>query len=176
MFLLETARLVIRPWQPADWEGFRALAQNPLVMQYINKGVPFTEEQAQAAFARHVGNYEKLGFCMGALAEKDTARLVGVAGVQPLGTTGDLEIGWWLDPAAWGRGYASEAGAALVKYIFEVLGRDHLFAIIDPPNEPSKRVAQRLGMRCEGRVTGAQLGHRLPEIVVDLYRLDRGPV
>jgi RimJ/RimL family protein N-acetyltransferase len=173
MFHIETERLVIRPWEPQDREGFRALAQNPIVMRYINEGVPLTEEQIDAALARQARQYEELGYCMGALIEKEGERLVGTVGLQPLGTTGDLEIGWWLDPAVWGRGYATEAASAAVRYIFEVLGRDRVMAIIDPPNDSSKRVAERLGMRLVGRTTGKALGHRLPEIVVDLYRLDR---
>ena len=51
--------------------------------------------------------------------------------------------------------------------------RPRVVAIIDPGNEPSKRVAARLGMTLEGRYSGSQLGHRTPEIVVDLFYRDR---
>lgn len=173
MFRIETERLVIRPWEPQDRDGFRALAQNPVVMRYITNGVPLTEEQIDAALARQAAHLETLGHCMGALIEKATGRLVGTVGAQPLGTTGELELGWWLDPAVWGRGYATEAVGAVLRFVFDTLGRDCALAIIDPPNEASKRVAERIGMRLVGRVTGEELGHRLPGIVVDLYRLDR---
>ena len=53
--------------------------------------------------------------------------------------------------------------------MLEVLARPRVVAIIDPENSASKRVAARLGMEYEARYTGAQLGHRNPEIVVDLY-------
>jgi hypothetical protein len=49
-------------------------------------------------------------------------------------------------------------------------------AVIDPDNEPSKRVATRLGMKYEATYTGSQLGHRLPEIVVDLFSREAFPV
>jgi RimJ/RimL family protein N-acetyltransferase len=110
---------------------------------------------------------------MGALIEKASGRLVGLCGTQPLGTTGDLEIGWWLAQDVWGRGYATEAGGAAMRHVLETLGRPRVVAIIDVPNEASKRVVGRLGMQYEGRYTGTQLGHRKPEIVVDLFFRER---
>ena len=106
---------------------------------------------------------------MGAVIEKSSGRLIGIAGTQPLGTTGDLEVGWIFARDRWGLGYATEAGEACMRYVLETLARPRVVAIIDPDNEPSKRVAARLGMQYEARYTGAQLGHRMPEIVVDLF-------
>lgn len=60
-----------------------------------------------------------------------------------------------------------------MRHVLETLGRSRVVAIIDPGNEPSKRVAERLGMTWEARYTGAQLGHRYPEIVVDLFARER---
>lgn len=138
-------------------------------MRYIHPGQPFTEEEVDAALARHARNLAEHGVCMGAAIEKSSGRLAGIAGVQPLGTTADLEIGWVFGRHAWGRGYATEAGAAAMRHVLETLVRPRVVAIIDPDNVPSKRVAARLGMEYEARYSGAQLGHRNPEIVVDLY-------
>jgi RimJ/RimL family protein N-acetyltransferase len=110
---------------------------------------------------------------MGALVEKSTNVVAGISGVQPLGTTNDIEIGWILGREAWGRGFATEAGAACMRYVLETLGRPRVVAIIDPANHPSKRVAARLGMTYEATYTGEQLGHRYPEIVVDLFARER---
>ena len=173
MFRLETERLVIREWEPGDREAFRAMAQDPVVMRYINGGVPLSEEEIDTTLGRQRRNAEQFGSCMGAMVEKASGEVVGVAGLQPLGTTGDLEIGWWLAPRVWHRGYATEAGAASMEHVLETLGRKRVVAIIDPPNEASKRVATRLGLRLERRTTGAELGHRLPEIVVDLFVRER---
>lgn len=173
MFRLETERLVIREWEPGDREAFRAMAQDPVVMRYINGGVPLSEEEIDATLARQGRNAEVHGFCMGALVEKASGEVIGVAGLQPLGTTGDLEIGWWLAPRVWGRGFATEAGAAAMNHVLGTLGRPRVVAIIDPPNEASKRVAARLGLRFVRQTNGVELGHRLPEIVVDLFVRER---
>ncbi len=65
---------------------------------------------------------------------------------------------------------ALTSDAAVMQYVH---GGRRVVAIIDPDNEPSKRVAARLGMSYEARYTGAEFGHRNPEIVVDLFFRER---
>lgn len=173
MFRLESERLIIRPWGPDDLPAWDSITGDPEVTRYIHGGVPYTKDESDEFFARQARQLAEHDLCMGALEEKASGEVVGIAGVQPLGTTGDLEIGWILARRAWGRGYASEAGAAAAHHVLETLGRRRVVAIIDIENEPSKRVAARLGMAYEGRYTGQQLGHRRPEIVVDLYVRNR---
>jgi RimJ/RimL family protein N-acetyltransferase len=169
MFRLDTERLVIRPWTVEDRPTFHKLMEDPEVTRYVHAGLPYTEEEASEWLGRQARQLAEHDFCMGAVIEKSTGRLIGIAGTQPLGTTGELEIGWIFERAAWGHGYATEAGAAAMRHVLETLGRSKVVAIIDPANEPSKRVAARLGMQYEARYTGAQLGYRKPEIVVDLF-------
>ena len=169
MFGLETDRLFIRPWTPADRPAFIGLTEDPEVMRYVHGGLPYAEDEVDEWFTRQARQLAEHDVCMGALIEKATGRLVGIAGTQPLGTTGNLEIGWWLARDVWGRGYATEAGGAAMRHVLETLGHKRVVAIIDPDNEPSKRVVGRLGMHYESRVTGEQLGHRKPLIVVDLF-------
>lgn len=175
MFLLETERLIIRPWQPSDRDGFKAIMGDPEVTKYVHGGLPYTEAEVDEWFVRQARQIAEHDLCMGALIEKSSGRLVGLAGTQPLGTTGDLEIGWIMARDVWGRGYATEAGGAAMRHVLETLGRPRAVAIIDPPNEASKRVAHRLGMKYEARYTGTQLGHRKPEIVVDLFYRNSEP-
>lgn len=169
MFRLETDRLIIREWEPADRPAFTAITQDVEVMHYVHAGLPYTAAEVDEFFARHVRQLELFGVCMGAICEKSTGRLIGFGGTQPLGTTGDYEIGWILSREHWGQGYATEAGGAAMRHVLETLGRPRVVAIIHPGNEPSKRVAVRLGMTYEARYTGEQLGHRHPDIVVDLF-------
>jgi RimJ/RimL family protein N-acetyltransferase len=173
LFGLETARLSIRPWRAEDRSAFLAIMQDAEVMHFLNGGRPFTDTQADEWLARQARQLAEHDVCMGAVFEKESGRLAGISGVQPLGTTADLEIGWIFSRDVWGRGYATEAGRAAMEHVLDTLGRSRVVAIIDPDNEPSKRVAARLGMQLEARYTGAQLGHRMPEIVVDLFYRER---
>lgn len=169
MFQLETDRLLIRPWIEDDRPAYRTIVDDPEVSRYVHGGRPYTDAEVDEWFARQVRQLAEHGVCMGAVIEKSSGRLIGLSGTQPLGTTGDLEIGWIFARDTWGRGYATEAGGAAMRHVLETLARPRVVAIIDPDNEPSKRVAARLGMQYEARYTGVQLGHRLPEIVVDLF-------
>jgi RimJ/RimL family protein N-acetyltransferase len=147
------------------------MAHDPEVMEFVHGGKPFTEDEIDGFMGRQARNLAEHDMCMGAVVEKSSGQVVGVAGVQPLAA--DLEIGWWLAREHWGRGYATEAGGAAMRHVLETLARPRVVAIIDPGNEPSKRVVERLGMQLTGRFTGEQLGHRLPEIVVDLFVKER---
>ena len=171
--ILETERLLIRPWQAGDRDAFVAMAHDPVVTRYVHAGTPYSDAEIEEFLSRQARHEAELGVCMGAMVEKNSGQVVGIAGIQPLGTTGQLEIGWWLMRDRWGRGYATEAGNAAMRHVFDALGRLRVAAIIDPGNEASVRVATRLGMRYDRRTTGAELGHRKPQIVVDLYIRER---
>jgi RimJ/RimL family protein N-acetyltransferase len=170
MFELETERLRIRPWRPdADRAAFTAMTDDPEVTRFVHGGTAYSADEIDEFFARQARQLAEHGVCMGALVEKGSEAVIGVAGIQPLGTTGNLEIGWWLRRDCWGRGYATEAGGAAMRHVLDTLARPRVVAIIDPENQPSKRVVARLGMEYDARYTGAQLGHRLPQIVVDVF-------
>jgi RimJ/RimL family protein N-acetyltransferase len=169
LFTLETERLIIRPWRADDRRAFTALTEDPEVMRYVHAGRPYSEDEVDEWFARQERWMAQHDVCMGALIEKSSGKLVGIAGTQPMGKFGDFEIGWWLAREVWGRGYATEAGGAAMRHVLETLKMPRTVAIIDPGNEPSKRVVERLGMKYDARYTGEELGHRRPEIVVDMF-------
>jgi RimJ/RimL family protein N-acetyltransferase len=173
MFELETERLVIRPWRHDDRAAFAVIAHDAEVMRYVNGGVPLSEPEIDEFLTRQARHISVHSFCMGAVVEKSSGRIIGAAGPQPLGTTGELEIGWWLARDVWGRGFATEAGRAAMNHVLETLQRPRVLAIIDAGNEPSTRVVQRLGMRYEGRKTGKDIGDRKPDIIVDVFVRER---
>lgn len=171
--ILETERLLIRPWRADDRDAFVAMASDPEVMRFVHAGTAYSEAEIAEFLARQARQEAELGVCMGAMVEKASGDVVGVAGIQPLGTTGDMEIGWWVRRDRWRRGYATEAGRAAMRHVLDALGRTRVIAIIDPGNISSVAVAARLGMRYDRRATGAELGHRKPEILVDVYVRER---
>src|SRR5215471_16491801 len=98
-FLIETERLTIRPWEPADRDAFRALATDPLVIRFMTMdGHIWSEQEVDAWLARQGRQYAQEGVCMGPIVRNEDDRIIGIAGIQRLGTTGDWEIGYWLAP------------------------------------------------------------------------------
>ena len=76
----------------------------------------------------------------------------------------DLEIGWQLDPAAWGQGYAAEAGHAVAHHAFEA-GVQELFAVVRPRNERGVRTATSIGMEWVGET------EKYYDLRLQVYRL-----
>jgi hypothetical protein len=140
MFVLETDRLVIRPWQSDDRAAFTVLMSHPEVTQYVHGGQPYSEAEVEEWFARQARQLAEHGVCMGAPPSRSPRHLAGLAGTQPLGTTGNPD---GFDPArdAWAAATPPRPAPRCVT--LETLGRPRVVAIIDPATA-LKRVAARL--------------------------------
>jgi ribosomal-protein-alanine N-acetyltransferase len=176
IFLIETERLLIRPWQPEDNAGFRAMVGDPEMMRYISAGQPWGEERIAEFFARQVRHLASHGCCMGALIDRMDGRLAGVCGLQPLGKTGEIEVGWWVVKNHWGRGLATEAGGAALRFAWDTLGLRKVNAIAVPGNRGSIRVMEKLGMSFVRHATGHDLGLVSPDVNVVVYAVERAAI
>ena len=139
---LETARLILRPTQPEDFEPWAAFMADDAT-RFI--GGPQPRSTAWRGFMSMAGSWSMLGYAMFSVIEKSTGDWVGRIGPWvPDGWPG-LEVGWGLIPAAQGKGYAVEAATASIDWVFDHLGWTEVIHCIDPENTPSQLVAQRLG-------------------------------
>ena len=172
-FRIETQRLIIREWSENDFSPFLEIATDPDVMRYIGPGIAWTHGQAEEFLARQNENVTRHGFCVGALESKADGQLLGHCGIQYLGSTGDVEVGWWLARKQWGRGFATEAGRGALAFAFEELNLDWVIAIAHPENKPSHRVMERLGMQFQRRFKGRELGLPRAEAEMLSYRVLR---
>lgn len=142
---LETERLRLRALRIDDLDAYAGMYAEPDVMRFLEGGAPLDRAAAFRSMALHLGHWQLRGFGQWALEERVTGTFVGRAGLwQPDGWPG-LEVGWILDRAAWGRGYATEAGGAAMDFAFDVLHADEVISLIRPGNESSIRLAERLG-------------------------------
>ena len=148
---LETPRLRLRQFREGDLDAWARITSDPEVMRYVG-GSPLSREDAWRSLGYLLGHWKIRGFGLWAAEEKETGALVGRIGLyQPEGWPG-LEVGWRVERARWGEGFASEGGAASLAYAFEALGAQRVISVIEPPNAASIRVAQKLGERfCERR-------------------------
>jgi RimJ/RimL family protein N-acetyltransferase len=170
---LETSRLRLASWRPEQVPDFLAIASDPEVMRHIGLGRPWGEEQARAFVERQIVAEAAHGFCLWGLVERATRYLVGQCGLQRVGDTNEIEIGWWLARDSWGRGLATEAARPVVAFAFERLQLPRLISIVQPANTASIAVMERLGMRFERRARHGDLGLKNPEIEVSIYSLAR---
>ena len=149
---LETGRLLLRQFRNSDLDAWAPICADPEVMRYIGTGVTLSRADAWRSMAGILGHWELLGYGSFAVESKATGELMGRVGfIEPVGWPG-FELGWVLARPFWGQGYAYEAAVAARDYAFGPLGRDRLISLIRPDNQPSIRLAERLGEKLAGEV------------------------
>lgn len=145
---LETPRLTLRPWRPDDIDPFAAMMAEPETARFITlDGKPQDRAQSWRIMAMIVGHWQLRGHGMFVVEEKATGAFVGRAGPwMPEGWPG-FEIGWAVSLAYRGKGYATEAAYFAGLWAFETLKLERVISLINVANEPSQKVAVRLGER-----------------------------
>jgi RimJ/RimL family protein N-acetyltransferase len=148
---LRTERLLMRGFREEDLDALAEISADSEVTRWVGDPDGLSREDTWRRMAYFVGHWELRGFGQWALFERDSGLLVGRAGLlEPEGWPG-LEVGWLVARPHWGRGYAPEAGRASLDWARDALGADHVISLIEPHNERSARVAEKLGMKVEGQ-------------------------
>jgi RimJ/RimL family protein N-acetyltransferase len=152
--LLTTERLLIRQVQIADHAALCRVFGDPEVMRY-GDGVQ-TEAWVHGWLRTCLEHsYRAWGFGPYAVVERARRAVIGYCGLfafPDINGRPEIEIGYRLERAAWGNGYATEAACAVRDYAFAILQIPRLIALIDPANVASIRVAEKIGMRYEQEV------------------------
>jgi [ribosomal protein S5]-alanine N-acetyltransferase len=144
---LTTERLHLRPFTPADRAAIHAVYADPEVMRYVGHGAHRTMAETANALRTYGDVLERRGYSFLAVTERASGALIGDGGLHPLGGVGpDVELGYTLARDAWGKGYATELGLALVEYAFTILRVPRVVAQVEPANTASRRVLEKLGM------------------------------
>jgi RimJ/RimL family protein N-acetyltransferase len=150
LLILETNRLIIRRWTVADELPLYAICSDPVVMQYVGDGAPWTREGTRQFIEEALATEKQYGYCRWPLILKDDGMLAGFCGFAP--AEHGAEIGWRLARGKWGRGLTTEAAQAVLKFGIQKLGFQRVTATVQSGNEASLRVAEKLGMAVEQRI------------------------
>lgn len=167
---LETERLVLRQFTEADLDNLVALDSDPDVMRFINGGTPTPRDVIQnEILPRFFHCYEQYdGYGRWAAIEKSTGDFLGWFHFRPLqgASPDELELGYRLRKAAWGKGYGTEGSRALIRKGFTEFGVRRVFATTYQDNLGSRRVMEKAGLTLVRtfRMTTAKMaahGHRV---------------
>jgi RimJ/RimL family protein N-acetyltransferase len=165
-----TPRLSLRARTPADLDAVMALNADPQVMRFIAApGSPAMGRESVAA--RSFAHVEAgLGY-WSVFAAGDEPPL-GYVGLIPRGEGHDgVQLSYRFAPRAWGRGYAGEAAACVLRYGFEALALLRIALLTHPDNLASCRLAERLGFRRVAIAGGETIGD--PPVEGAVYILPR---
>jgi RimJ/RimL family protein N-acetyltransferase len=153
-YRIHTARLVLRCWEPSDGPLLSIVAAAN--KRHLTPWVPWARHEPQtperkAQVLRAFRGRFDLGqdFSYGAFDPADGS-IVGGVGLHTRASEGGLEVGYWVDQGRTRQGFGSEMAASLTRVGIELLGAVRIELHTDPENEPSRRVALRLGFREEG--------------------------
>lgn len=153
--LIRTPRLILRRWRESDLAPFAEMNADPLVMEYFPALLARAESDALAA--RIEAGFDKNGFGLWALEIPEDSS-AGVEEAPFIGHTGlsvpsfaapftpCVEVGWRLAHAHWGKGYASEAARAALRFGFESAGLAEIVSFTAVANARSRRVMEKIGM------------------------------
>ena len=148
---LRTSRLVLRRWRPSDLEPFAAMNADPVVMEHFPSLL--TRDQSETMADRIEAGFVRDGFGLWAVELPGAAPFLGFVGLAPVDLearfTPAVEVGWRLARCWWGRGYATEAGRAVLSFGFNDLALDEIVSFTARSNDRSQRVMARLGMTTE---------------------------
>ena len=148
-----TPRLLLRPVEATDLDALLARRNDPDVASFQSWSLPFARARAaeivQGAMANSGPTSDE--WWMLTIVESDGGEIIGDLAIHPTWEGRSVEIGYTLDRASWGRGFATEAVTGLVDRLFAEPLVTRVHAMLHPENTASLRVLERTGFVFEGR-------------------------
>ena len=144
--ILETERLLLRPWRDCDAGALYELAKDPEVGPRAGWPVHESEENSREIIRTVLSEPETY-----AILRKEDGALIGSAGLKNLqqesylDSESSAELGYWIGRVFWGKGYMPEAAGRLLKHAFEDLKLERVTCGYYEGNEQSRRVQEKLG-------------------------------
>ncbi|MGN6558629.1 MAG: GNAT family N-acetyltransferase [Solirubrobacterales bacterium] len=140
---VDTERLRFRAVTMDDVDEFLALHEDPLVARFMGT---YDRDGMVEWMRKGLDEWAARGHGRVAILDRGSGEFIGRTGLKHWPQFGETEVGWVLRPEVRGRGLATEAGAAALRWGFEQFDLPYITAMIQPENTASVRVAERLGL------------------------------
>jgi RimJ/RimL family protein N-acetyltransferase len=170
-YRIETERLLLRCWDPAD----AGLLEDAVVssLAELRQWMPWARDEPLSLDRRiellreFRSKFDRGEESIFGIFSRDGSTVLGGTGLHPDVGDDALEIGYWIRTGATGAGLGGEAAAALTRAGFRLRGVDRMEIRVDPANQRSARIPERLGYTMEAR-----LRRRLPPTAPGVPRSD----
>jgi RimJ/RimL family protein N-acetyltransferase len=160
--VLQTDRLTLRRLATGDAAFVLLLLNDPAFVRYVgDRGVKTIEAAREYIVKGPLESYARHGFGLYLVELTGTGEPLGMCGLVKRESLADVDIGFAFLPQYRSQGYAAEAAAAVLAHGREELGLRRIVAIVDPENERSTNVLQKIGLRFERMI---RLARGEPEI------------
>ncbi len=170
--LRKSARILLRPWQAADAEGWFALSQDEGFNRFSYSGYRQTSlRTAEEFILRHQAEFRETGLGVFPIVLNSTGEIIGVCALRRDQVPGEshtiIEIMYRLAARHWQKGFASEAAALLLEYAFHEIRLETVYGCVELTNQASRRVLEKIGMRFAWRTISRG-------VEVDFFSLSAG--
>lgn len=167
---LRTQRLLLRPLTLDDAQAYWPLVSNADILRHVGEAAIGSLDEVRALLRdKPLADYRQHGHGRLGVIERDSGRLVGWCGLKVVpALAGEIDIGYRFLPDCWGRGYATEAGHAVIGHGFAQLGLRRIVGMVVPANLDSARVLGKLGLVFEREVV--MPGHADPVLLYAIHR------
>ncbi|MDE6240771.1 MAG: GNAT family N-acetyltransferase [Muribaculaceae bacterium] len=171
--IIETDRMILRPWKAEDLPLFAKMNKDARVMRYFPSTL--SEEQTESFYNRIQSEFERNGWGLYAVELKSNVTFIGYVGLHEIGFDADftpgVEIGWRLDADYHNQGLATEAAKEVLK-LAKKKGMQRLYSFTAKQNAPSERVMQKIDMKKVGEFEHPNLSSDSPLRTHVLYQID----
>jgi RimJ/RimL family protein N-acetyltransferase len=145
MTTLTTPRLSMVRWREEHLVELLVLASDERIVRHIVDGKPWNREYATDRHRAVLAHWRRYGYGWRAALDRETDRFLGVASMTHRNVEA-IEVGWWVAPAAWGRGLATEMATAVRDEAFKQPGVRRVVAQYQDGNDASGRVMTKIGL------------------------------
>ncbi len=153
---IKTERLILRNIKKSDAKNIEYLLK-PEIENTSGKYMPHNKKQLKQHIERIKGD-ASWGITL------NDGTFIGDIGIFSVIENQIGEIAWYVDPAYWNKGYAFEAGSAVLEYCFEMLGFIRISAQISADNQKSRHLAEKLGFEFHAILPQANLGGKITDV------------
>jgi ribosomal-protein-alanine N-acetyltransferase len=171
--VLETERLLMREWRESDLDCYMALSEDVGYNCFTHPGRFSVRNagQAKQKIRERINLFDERKLGKFPIFLKHTGEFIGTCGIAPFDFNGqpEVELGYRLCLNHWGRGYATEAAIAALRYGFADLRLNRILAFALPQNSASLRVLEKLGAVYLQDFAYAGLTHRLFDVPGDKF-------
>lgn len=143
---LTTQRLTLRPYTPEDIDPLHRLLNEGDVLRYFPNPSPPALEKVEKWVQGFLAHWQEQGYGWWALERLGDPSLMGWCGLTFLPETGETEVAYLLGRPYWGKGFATEAATAALRFGFERLALPRIIGLVHPDNRGSQHVLEKLGM------------------------------
>ncbi len=150
---LVTGRLLLSDWCMEDFEPLAAFLADGEANRHRGAGKALARDEAWEYLTDLAGQWGLRGYGQFAVEELASGDLVGWCGLWHPADLAEPELAWTIFPRFQGKGYATEAAERVLAWAAHDLSLPPLFSFVHPDNQPSRRLAERLGATLEGDTT-----------------------